>query len=137
MFRVALRQTAEEAKIVFFSLQTVGFLPGTGRGQGAAAAPPLLVLQEAIGLLAGADVDLAVVWGGGGDGDDGVEEGRGGGGGGCPGLLLDDGDDPVGGPHRPVLAVVQQDGGDEAGLRSPGAVTAGAGQVLGVKPAGK
>ena len=74
---------------------------------------------------------------GGGDGDDGVEEGRGGGGGRCPGLLLDDGDDPVGGPHRPVLAVVQQDGGDEAGLRSPGAVTAGAGQVLGVKPAGK
>ena len=84
MFRVALRQTAEEAKMVFFSLQTVGFLPGTGRGQGAAAAPPLLVLQEAVGLLAGADVDLAVVGGGGGDGDDGVEEGRGWGGGWCP-----------------------------------------------------
>ena len=33
---------------------------------------------------------------GGGDGDDGVEEGRGGGRGRCPGLLLDDGDDPVG-----------------------------------------
>ena len=85
----------------------VGFLPVTGRGQGAAAAPSLLVLQEAVGLLAGADVDLAVVGGGGGDGDDGVEEGRGGGGGRCPGLLLDDGDDPVGGPHGAVISVQQ------------------------------
>ena len=123
MFRVALRQTAEEAKMVFFSLQTVGFLPGTGRGQGAAAAPPLLVLQEGVGLLGGGDVDTAVAGRGRGDGDDGVEEGRGRGGGGCPGLLLDDGDDPVGGAAGVVIPV-QEDRGDQAGLLSPGAVTA-------------
>ena len=60
------------------SSQTVGFLPVTRRGQSAAAVPPLLLLEEAVGLLAGADVDLALVGGGRGDGDDGVEEGRGG-----------------------------------------------------------
>ena len=102
------------------SSQTVGFLPVARRGQSAAAAPPLLVLEEAVGRLAGADVDLAAAGGGGGDGDDGVEEGRGGGG--SPGLLLDDGDDPVGGADRGVISV-QQDRGDQTGLLSPGAVT--------------
>ena len=63
---------------MIFLLRTVVFLPVTRRGQSAAAVPPLLLMEEAVGLLAGADVDLALVGGGRGDGDDGVEEGRGG-----------------------------------------------------------